>query len=284
VVGALSFGRRGRKSAFSEAELDFIDKVAPALSLALENAELHANEHRIAEVLQMSLLRAVIAVPGLETGLAYRPAHEAERVGGDFYDLFVLKDRRVAVVVGDVCGSGVHAASLTETVRATLRALASLDPSPSSVLAKANELLLAPGSSGQFITVLLAILDVERGKIVVASAGHPPPVVCGKKTRFLEAPHGTPLGAIKNVYREAEFDILPGETVVLYTDGLIEARREAELFGEKRLLEALNGQNCEDVQEMVEGLVSTATEYAGGRLADDLAVMAVHLKPRPAAR
>jgi sigma-B regulation protein RsbU (phosphoserine phosphatase) len=101
-----------------EAELDFIEKVAPALSLALENAELHANEHRTAEVLQTSLLKPVISVPGVEIGLAYRPAHAAERVGGDFYDLFTLGDERVAVVVGDVSGKGVEAASLTETVRA----------------------------------------------------------------------------------------------------------------------------------------------------------------------
>ncbi len=129
---------------FSEAELDFIDKLAPALSLALENAELHTHEHRIADVLQTSLLKPVLAVPGIEIGLAYRPAHLAERVGGDFYDLFALKDGRVAVVIGDVSGKGVQAASLTETVRATLRTLASLDFSPSSILSKANELLTGP--------------------------------------------------------------------------------------------------------------------------------------------
>jgi two-component system, chemotaxis family, CheB/CheR fusion protein len=281
VVGALSFGRHGRKGTFSEAELDFIEKVAPALSLALDNAELHANEHRIAEVLQMSLLKSVTSVPGLETGLAYRPAHRAERVGGDFYDLFVLKDGRVAVVIGDVCGSGVQAASLTETVRATLRALSSLDPSPSSILTRANALLLAEASSGQFITVLLATLDIARGKVVISSAGHPPPVACGATPRFLEAPHGTPLGAVPNDYGEAEFDLRPGETLVLYTDGLIEARQGADLFGEQRLLEALASHNCADVQQMVEMLVSKATEHAGGRLADDLAVIAVHLATRP---
>ncbi|MBN1629605.1 MAG: SpoIIE family protein phosphatase, partial [Thermoleophilia bacterium] len=280
VIGALTFGRRGRKATFSEAELDFIEKVAPALSLALENAELHANEHRIAEVLQMSLLNTVMAVPGLETGLAYRPAHEAERVGGDFYDLFVLKDERVAVVVGDVCGSGVQAASLTETVRATLRALAWLDPSPASILTGANELLLAQTSSGQFVTVLLTILDIVSGKIIISSAGHPPLVVCGEHARFLEAPHGMPLGAMRSNYSEAEFDLLPGETMILYTDGLIEARRGTDLFGEGRLLDTLSSQTWSDVQQMVETLVATATEHAGGRLADDLAVIAVHLPAR----
>ena len=225
VVGALSFGRSRSKATFSEAELDFIEKLAPALSLALENAELHANEHRIAEVLQTSLLKPVIAVPGLEVGLAYRPAHAAEQVGGDFYDLYVLKDGRVAVVIGDVSGSGVRAASLTETARATLRALASLDPSPSSILTKANELLLRQVPHDQFVTVLLAMVDIAHGKVVISSAGHPPLVVCDGNTRLLEAPHGTPLGTIGTLYGEAEFDFLPDETLVLYTDGLTEARR-----------------------------------------------------------
>ena len=282
VVGAISFSRCGRNAAFSEPELDFIEKLAPALSLALENAELHANARRIAEVLQMSLLKPVTRVAGLEVGLAYRPANAAERVGGDFYDLFVLGDGRIAVVVGDVCGSGVQAASLTETVRATLRALASIDASPSSIFTRANELLLAQVPRGQFITVLLAVLDIARGKVIISSAGHPPAVVCGHGTRFLEAPHGTPLAAIRNSYREAEFGIAPGETMVLYTDGLIEAGRRTDLFGEQRLAETLSDLESADVQHMVESLVTKATQHAGGRLMDDLAVIAVHLLAGPA--
>ena len=276
VRGAFSLGRPG-KGRFTDAELNFIDKLAPALSMALGNAELHENERRIAEVLQTSLLRPVAGVPGFEIGLAYRPAHVAERVGGDFYDLFELRDGRVAVVVGDVSGNGVRAASLTETVRATLRALASFDPSPSSILTGANEVLLThPSSSGQFVTVLLAILDVARRKIVISSAGHPPLVACGETPRFLEPPHGPPLGAMSHVYHQAEFDLLAGETLVLYTDGLTEARRGPEFFGEGRLLEILSGRDCSDPQGMVEALVAAATQHAGGRLTDDLAVIAVH--------
>ena len=279
VVGAFSFGRYDCKGRFTDAELDFIDKLAPALSMALENAELHANEHRIAEVLQTSLLKPVTTVSGVEIGLAYRPAHAAERVGGDFYDLFVLKDERVAVVVGDVSGKGVYAASLTETVRATLRALASIDSSPSSILAKANSLLLTQVPTGQFATVLLAMLDIRRGRVTASSAGHPPPVICGEHTRILEVGSGTPLGAMSSDYRETEFDLLPGETMVLYTDGLTEARRGADFFGERRLVETLTGQDCSDVQGMVDALISRVTDHAKGRLTDDLAVIAVRLTP-----
>ncbi len=131
--------------------------------------------------------------------------------------------------------------------------------------------------SPQFVTVLLAIVDVARSEVTVSSAGHPPLVICGENPRFLESPPGTPLGAMSNHYRETEFDFLPGETIVLYTDGLIEARRGKDFFGEQRLLEAIAGQTCTNVQQMVETLVSRVTAFAGGRLADDLAVIAVHL-------
>ena len=92
------------------------------------------------------------------------------------------------------------------------------------------------------------------------------------------------MAAIRNDCKEAEFDLLPGETMVLYTDGLSKARQGADLFGVQRLLETLSGLNRADMQQMVETLVSTATEHAGGRPADDLAVIAVHLTPRPTGR
>jgi two-component system CheB/CheR fusion protein len=282
VVGAFSFGRSEDWGRFTSAELDFIDKLAPALSMALKNAELHANARMIAEVLQTSLLKPVKAVPGLEIGLAYQPAHLAERVGGDFYDVFALKDARVAVLVGDVCGSGVQAASLTETVRATLRALASFDASPSSILTGANEVMLAHASSLQMVTVLLAILDIPRGTITVSSAGHPPPVLCGETCRFLEAPPGLPLGTMSHAYREAEFDVLPAETIFLYTDGLTEARRGSDFFGEARLVKALSAQNLAAVQRMVDTVVSIVRGHADGLLTDDLAVLAVRLSRRSA--
>ena len=280
VVAAISFGRCGRRTAFTEAELDFVEKFAPALSLALESARLFSQERRIAEVLQKSLLKPISTIAGFEIGLAYRPAHEAELVGGDFYDFFPLGDGRAVAAVGDVSGKDVQAATLTETVRAVLRTLASLGGSPASILSKANELMLTQTPSAQFVTVLLAIMDPARGKVVVSSAGHPPPVVCGQGVRFLDVPPATPLGAMNRSYPEAEFDLVVGETLVLYTDGLIEARRGADLFGERKVGEVLARADCAHPQKMVEELVSEATDFVSGHLADDLAVIAIHLQAR----
>ncbi|MFH0915427.1 MAG: chemotaxis protein CheB [bacterium] len=280
VVGAMSFGRRDLRTAFTEEELDFVEKLAPALSLALENARLFAQERRIAEVLQKSLLKPISPIAGYKIGLAYRPAHEAELVGGDFYDFFPLGGGRAAAAVGDVSGKGVQAATLTETVRAILRTLASLDGSPASILSKANELMQAQTPPAQFVTVLLAIVDPARGKVVISSAGHPPPIICGQGVRFLDVPPATPLGAMHRDYPEAEFDLVVGETLVLYTDGLIEARRGADLFGERKVAEVLARADCAHPQKMVEELVSAATDFVAGRLADDLAVIAIHLQPQ----
>ncbi|MHB0979520.1 MAG: chemotaxis protein CheB [Thermoleophilia bacterium] len=282
VVGVLSFGRTGPRAAFSAAELDFVHKLAPALALALENANLFSTERRVAQVLQANLLGSVSAPPHVEVGVAYRPAHEAERVGGDFYDLFALEGGLVAVVVGDVSGKGVEAASLTGTVRAILRAFASLGSSPSSLLAKANELLLTQVPSEVFVTVLVMIVDPATGKVTVSSAGHPRAAVCGGETRFLDVIPGTPLGAMSSTYHEAVFNFASGETLILFTDGLIEARRGSDFFGEEGVAGALAGQDCGDAQAVVDTLVSSVTQFAGGRLEDDLAVIAVRIPVGPA--
>lgn len=278
VLGVLSFGRARPKAPFGGAELDFVNKLAPALALALQNATLFSTESRVAHVLQASLLAPDFAFTGLEVGVAYRPAHQAERVGGDFYDLFALEDGLVVVVVGDVSGKGVEAASLTGTVRAVLRAFASIDPSPASLLARANELLLTQLPSGLFITVLLAVIDRASRKVTISSAGHPPALVCGgEKTRVLEITPGTPLGVMSSTYHDAHFDLAATEAMILFTDGLIEARHGKELFGEEGVAAMLASDGCDEIQGVVDRLVSAATEFAGGRLQDDVAVIAVRV-------
>jgi chemotaxis methyl-accepting protein methylase len=277
----LSFARGAQAGGFSRTELDFIDKLAPGLALALRNADLFSNEHRIARVLQERLLVPTTGVPGVDIAVVYRCAHEAELVGGDFYDIFALDGGLVAAVVGDVSGKGVEAASLTGTVRATLRALASLEKSPSALLEGTNKLLLGQLTWGQFVTALLAIFDPATRKLTISTAGHPPAIVSGDKTRFVDVTPGLPLGLEPSAYYEASYDLLPGEAVVLYTDGLIEARRGSDFFGGERVAEFLSSQPSRDLQQLVDGLVSRATEFAAGRLHDDVAVVALRISAPP---
>ena len=275
VVGVISFGGYRPAVSFGDPELDFIDKLAPALSLALENARLFSIHRRVAETFQRSLLKPIAPVAGLEVGVAYVPAFEPEKVGGDFYDLFALEGGVTAVIAGDVVGKGVEAAVLTQTVRAILRTLASIEQSPSFILTKANELLRESGSPRRFVTVLVAMVDSVKGTVAISSAGHPPPVVCGREPRLLEVRPAAPLGALSGPFHEATFDLATDETLVLYTDGLTEARQGIEMFGEQRVLQELAGTGTMDLQQMVDALVSSATEFAGGHLVDDLAVIAV---------
>lgn len=275
VVGVISFGDCQRVGRFGESELDFIDKLAPALSLALDNARLFSIHQRVAETFQRSLLRPIASVEGFEVGLAYVPAFEPERVGGDFYDLFALDGGLTAVIVGDVVGKGVEAAVVTETVRTMLRTLAFMNQSPSLILAKANELFYRGEFGRQYVTVLVAIIDAAKSTVTISSAGHPPPVVFGRKPHALEVRPGAPLGAASGPFHEATFDLASDETLVLYTDGLTEARHENELFGEQRVLEEFAAAKLKDIQEQVDTVVSSATKFAGGHLADDLIVIAV---------
>ena len=211
VVGALVFRRSGLEPTFSEAELDFIEKFAPALSLALENAKLHANEHRIAEVLQTSLLKPVPSIPGLDIGLAYRPAHAAERVGGDFYDLVALKGELVAVVVGRRLRQG-GGGGLTDRDGADYHENSGLARLFTFVHPDQSERVPSASSAPRTIRhrcSWLSWMSQEARSPCRPPAIHPL-VICGDIARFLEAPHGTPLGAMSCDYGEAEFDLLPG--------------------------------------------------------------------------
>jgi serine phosphatase RsbU (regulator of sigma subunit) len=273
----ISFGDCFPAGRFGEPELDFVDKLAPALSLALENARLFAIHQRVAETFQRSLLKPMAPVEGFEVGLAYVPAFEPEKVGGDFYDLFTLERGLTAVIAGDVVGKGVEAAVLTETVRTMLRTVASMEPSPALILKKVND-LLRESSGRQFVTVVAAVIDSTAGKVAVSSAGHPPAMIYGHEPRVLEISPAAPLGAREGRFHEATFDIATGDTLVLYTDGLIEARRGNELFGEQRVLDELVRMKRMDLQKTVDALVSSATEFAGGHLDDDLVIIAVRPK------
>ena len=171
-----------------------------------------------------------------------KTAYEPELVGGDFSDVFVVDDTHVVVLIGDVAGKGVRAAGLTETVRSTVRALAAVDSSPAFILGKANELLLRYDPDEAHVTAFLAVLDPHTGHLSYASAGHPAPVHLGAFTcRTLDVAFGPPLGTFERPYTNAHAMLTLEDYLVLYTDGVTEARRDGELLGEQRLLEIVSG-------------------------------------------
>lgn len=193
---------------------------------------------RIAREIQTALLpKAVQAPPGYGIETYYQPAAD---VGGDFYDFIYLPDGRVGLIIGDVTGHGVGAALLMAATVSTLRAEAPLWTSPSSVLGRVNDRICEEIPPGKFVTCLYAVLDPATGTLNFANAGHPIPYVRTQAGVVEAKACGMPLGLIPgSTYEEKEVTLALGDRAIFYTDGITEARRDGEMFGEPRLMEIL---------------------------------------------
>lgn len=279
-TGAIMFGRRERGSGFDELQKGFARRVSQAVSLAYGNMREFESEHRIAETLQESLLRLPERVPGVAHASLYNSSTLAARVGGDFYDLFALPDGHVGAVVGDVSGKGLDAAVLTSVIKDTIRAYAHERVTPAEVMAKANRVLCLSGRLPDFASAVYLELDPKTGAFTYCCAGHPPIVVIRADGGAELFDCGSPvIGAFPDVeFVEAAGVLGDGDVLVLYTDGITEARAvDGEFFGDTRLLETLNGLSGLDVARVGQSLFEQVASFAGGRLADDIAVLTLAL-------
>jgi serine phosphatase RsbU (regulator of sigma subunit)/ligand-binding sensor protein len=278
VLGLLFFNYHEQFHTFQPAEVSFARRLSTSLSLALETARLYAAERQVADRLQEAMLSLPPAVPGIEFAHAYHAASAAARVGGDFYDLFELDDRRVGLVIGDVSGKGLDAAVLTSTIKNAIRAYsAEGGKSPHRILQLTSELLYRSTPAEAFATVFFGVLDTSTGELTYANGGHCPPHLIGASgSQAALTATGPILGAFaKAHYHPAEVEVEPGDSLVLYTDGLSEARDGGGLYGEQRLLALLEQASEQPVASAVSGLVADALAYSGGKLKDDLAIMVV---------
>ena len=213
---------------------------------------------------------------------ANRPA---SHVSGDFYDWFELDGCRVVVTIGDVTGHGMAAAFLMATTQLLVRTAMRRTGDPGACLEEVNRQLCGAGFGGQFVTMLVAVVDADRGEVEVASAGHYPPLVVETGSLHpLPVEGNFVLGVESDVAYVAErFRLAPGANLLLYTDGVIEARSTSgEHFAAGRLRRALDGRHA-TAQEMVDAVVAAVDEFRGGReLQDDLTLVAVQLQPAAA--
>jgi serine phosphatase RsbU (regulator of sigma subunit) len=252
--------------------------LAATLGASLHNATVYQREHEIAETFQQALLMQPPPIPGVDVGVCYRAATEAARVGGDFYDLISLGPNRLMVVVGDVCGKGLAAAAESAVVRYMLRAYAQEEP-PGQALSRLNATVLNQLPGQPFITLVVAYIDVARHMIEYAIAGHPRPAALSGHMEFpLPWDGGVPVGIFRGAVYPTHRVVLPEDScVVMYTDGLIEARHERVMFGEARLLATIQAGLGLGAQELSEHLLETVRGYAGGVLADDCAAVVIRL-------
>ena len=224
VIGALQLVNTDASRVYTDDDLALARAVASRIASALENRRLSEQQRLIAETLQESLLPdSLPSIPGIEVAVRYWAAGEHSTVGGDFYDVFEISDSRWAAVIGDVCGTGPMAASFTGLARHTIRAAAWNGAPPDDVLRQLNHAMMRSGRD-TFCTALYCTLDPipEGFRFSVAAGGHPLPIISRANGRCKTiGTYGTALGAVVDSRSTTvAVDLQPGDTVVLYTDGI----------------------------------------------------------------
>lgn len=270
VIAAYNIAYRGRK-------------------MILEQHEISKNQSRVETELTMAKQiqeRALPLVPDL-------PKHDefdlsasmntAKEVGGDFYDFMFIDPTHLAIVIADVSGKGVPAALFMMVSKILLSSRIMLGGTPGQILADVNNQLCEKKMDNMFVTVWLGIVDLTNGHVVTANAGHEYPIICHKDGDFevFKDKHGLVLGGLPDMkYVESEFDFAPGDTLYLYTDGVIEANNaQDEFFSLDRTLEVLNSNKDADMQTLLDKMKEAIDAYAGeAEQFDDITMIAFRMK------
>ncbi len=238
TLGAVTVARSGE---LTDADDELVENVVRRAALALDNARLYEQQREVAVTLQRSLLpRRLPEVAGVRLASRYLPGADGTEVGGDFYDAVELPAGRLAVTVGDVMGRGVRAAAVMGQLRAALRGYALENHPPAEVLARVDALVQAL-EDGELVTALYGVLDPSSRVVTVANAGHPPPVVVGAsgRVRVVHLDPGPPLGVDVRSFGVVDVTLDPGDTLLLFTDGLVEDRAMPVYEGIEKLVAGL---------------------------------------------
>jgi serine phosphatase RsbU (regulator of sigma subunit) len=262
-----------------EPDADELRGFAERAARALAAASAYEERGVLARTLRASLLPAPLPeLAGLELAGAYRPAQESTEIGGDFYDVTPRPDGTWAISIGDVCGKGVEAAVLTGQVRQSLRTASLVTDDPAAALHLLNDTLLrADGST--FATTAFGILDVrsDGARLRLASGGHPPPLLLRGDGRVeVVGVRGTLVGILPEVFFESvEVDLRPGDLLLLYTDGAVEARGPAGVLGVEPIAAALADSAGLAARAVTERLLQVVMEHLQGWSHDDIALLAI---------
>jgi len=295
ALGVLALGRAAGQS-FAADEIRLLDDLARRAALALDNARLYGEQVELAEALQAGLLPPRIPeIAGMEIGTAYQAARAGLDVGGDFFDLLTGTDDSWTIIMGDVCGKGAEAATATGVARAVLRVLSTQGLSLSDSLSELNRALrddansLSRSSHGRFCTLAAVRLatggdDAGPGAsraLSIALAGHPLPIVlrADGAAMFVGVP-GTLLGVLEDdqvAFPETGASLGPGDAIILYTDGVVEARRDGEMLGDDRLLDVVRSCAGMSAQGVADRVRAAAERFSGDHLRDDVAVLVAKL-------
>lgn len=279
TIGLMTLATADSRRTLTREDLELAEQLGQHAAIAVENSRLHTKLATIAEALQQNLRPAALPeIPGWELASLYRPAQTEQRidVGGDFYE-FVERGEHWFAIVGDVTGKGVSAASMTALMRHGARFASHNEFSPAGILAQLDAALKQqPGAP--LCTALC--LRLHEDHVVISSAGHPAAVLAGKDGALRQAPTPGPLlGAFVDArWDEETVSVAPGETLVLYTDGVTETRGVDDRFGAVRLRELLARHAAGGPQELLARLNAALQDFRVGA-GDDIAALALRARP-----
>jgi PAS domain S-box-containing protein len=282
TIGAITLVTSESSRRLSPSDLALAERLGRRAGTAVESAWLYTERTRIANTLGAALLpESLPEIPGAEIAARYRAAGELNDVGGDFYDVIRTGGDRWLLAIGDVCGKGPRAAGVTALARHTLRAAAQLGQTPTGMLHTLHEALRSQPLGADLCTVCLVAIEPRSARtgLTVALAGHPQPLLIdarGQQTKLGKP--GTLLGVLDPIdISEVHAELEPGETLLLYTDGLPEGGRSGLALGEQRLLELCAEAPQLTLSRLLERIEQAAVQRADGRLRDDIALLGLRL-------
>ncbi len=273
ILGAITLIQAESGRTYGRADLAMAEDLAHRAAVAIDNSELHSQTRDAAMLLQRAVLPdQVIDVPGWDIAAHYQPAGRTE-VGGDFYDTISLGADRVGVVIGDVMGRGVTAAAAMAHIRSALRAYVAMDSDPATVLTKLDQ-MFATYDIAQLVTLLYLVADPHSTQVAVGNAGHLPPILVDADgtADILAIPPSVPLGTRPEGRDDAPLTLLPGQTLLIYTDGLVERRDEDIDVGLARLAEHAGTLATGSLSEGLSRLVDIVHD---GDREDDITAVAI---------
>jgi PAS domain S-box-containing protein len=286
-IGAITFLSAESNRQFGEEDLALAEDLANRAAIAVDNARLYGERSYIASTLQQALMPDNLPeIPGVELAARYVAAGEGAEVGGDFYDIYRSSESTWGLAIGDVRGKGPRAAAVTALTRYTLRAASLSETAPSRILATLNEAMLRQRSDDRFCTVAYASIEPSASGGVsmrLGVGGHPLPLLVRRDGSVERVGRpGTLIGLVPDPdIIEVTLELSPGESLVLYTDGVSEARsHEDGLFGEERLIELVGDCATQDAAFIAERIEQSVRAFRDKGSADDLAVLVMRVRER----
>ena len=273
------FLREENAEPLSDIELDFLDRVMLLVhSLAVGAEESQQNKH-ISQALQSGMKNDLQKVKGISAEGIYSSATADAFVGGDFYSMIKLPGRRACIIMGDVSGKGIEAASISSAVKTALSAYAWEGRTPARMVATLNEFLLGFSRVETFATLFVGIVDLTTSSLTYCSAGHPPAILVSAQSgeaELLDVQSGV-VGAFHDMeYKNGTIRLHEGDILLLYTDGTTEARSpEGAFFGETGLRDMIMNEVPRGFDGLLNRFLSTLDRYTGRRLDDDVAMVAL---------